>query len=237
MKYIDKNDVDISKLFNWGGKLDITDSSGEVILTAYLRVIGDAEVNRARVYSLRKSSELRRRLKDQDSDEHIAYVPDIETVGREAIVNNLLLVRVRDITENATANLELKMPIEPDVEASLEEQEEYQKQLDEWPSKVDKEVEEKVNKAVEDERKRYESLSDSELEKEFAQITIARLCEGEMYQNFNDMCVYFASHSDENYKNKLFKSVEEFKNLPTQIKEKFSYFYSSLVLDVDNLKK
>ena len=69
MKSVDKNDVDISKLFNWGDKLVINNSSGKPIFTCYLRVIGDADLN---IY-LEKNSDIEIRTEIWAQAEALGY--------------------------------------------------------------------------------------------------------------------------------------------------------------------
>ena len=64
---IEKNDVDISKLFNWGKAFEIVGEDG-VVDVVYMRVLGDADINKARVFALRESAKLRRALRNPDSD-------------------------------------------------------------------------------------------------------------------------------------------------------------------------
>jgi hypothetical protein len=237
MKSLEKNDVDISRLFHWGDVLEINNLMGETVIRIYMRVIGDADVNRARVFALRKSAEMRKRLRDPKSDEHLAYLPDFDTVNKEDLVESLLLMRIKDVTSQSTRSLEFKIPLEPDVDASLEEQEKYQKEMDDWPDKVDKMLKKAITKSMDKERERCMALTEKELIKEYTQATIERLCENEMFSAFQDICVYFSCYRDKKYKTKMFKSVEEFQNLPSEIKEKIVDFYNSLAIDLESLKK
>jgi len=237
MKYIDKNDVEINKLFNWGDVLEIKNTKGELLLKVYMRVIGDAELNRARVFSLRKSAEMRKKLQESDSDERLAFIPEIDVVGKETIIEAMLLAKVRDITSKATRELDIKMPKEPGADATLEEQEKFQAEVDAWPDALEKTINKAITKEMEKERKRYQSLPDNQLNKEYERLSIERLCETEMYTIFQDMCVFFSCYKDENYKHKLFNSFDEFLSLPSIIKERLLDFYNTLTIDLENLKK
>ena len=76
MTFLEKSDINISTLFNWGKKFSLVDKNNTEIYEVYIRLVGDAEYGRSRVYALRKSSELRKKLNNLESDERIAFIPE-----------------------------------------------------------------------------------------------------------------------------------------------------------------
>jgi hypothetical protein len=235
MKNIDKNDVDISTLFNWGTELEINTPKGP--MKFWMRVIGDADLNRARVYGLRNSADLRKKLKDSESDERRALVPDFDVTDKEKVVEATILYMISDLTDRAQKDLDLKYPQEPNSEADLEEHEKFQKEVDAFPAYVEKEIKKRYDKEVTKEKRRLNKLSDDELLKEYEETLINKLCENEMMKSFQDMCVFFASYKDEYYQERLFPNVETFQNLPTETKDQFYVFYTTLSPPTEELKK
>lgn len=235
MQDIDKNDVDISALFRWGKEFEIDTPKGKVPF--WMKIVGDADINRARVYGLRNSAELRRQLKDKNSDERLALVPDFDVTDREKAVEVILLYKVTDLTDIARKKMDLNYPKEPKSDASLEEHEKYQAEVDGWGEYVANELSKKYNKEVELEKKRLNKLSDDDLLFEYYNTLTNKLCESEMMKGFQDMCVYLATYRDENYKEHLFSSLDEFLNLPTEVKEQFYIYYTTLSLPTEELKK
>lgn len=231
----EKNDVNIHKLFQWSKKDKVVINDRE--LEFYVRIVGDAEVNRARVLALRKSTELRKRLKDEDSDEHIAFIPEPDILTREHYISYILLYRSKDFHNRASREIDLPFPKEPSEDASLEEQEKYQKEIDEYPQKLEAEIQNRIRKYLEEERSRLESMSDEVLYKNYVDSVIQELCENEMYSRYLEYCTYFGLYKDENFKERLFDSFEEFENLPTQVKVYFINTYKSLEISIDELKK
>ncbi len=65
MESIDRNDVNISILFNWGKEFILYDENRKELFKVYLRIIGDSDLNKAKVYALRKSAEMRKKLKSK----------------------------------------------------------------------------------------------------------------------------------------------------------------------------
>jgi hypothetical protein len=236
MNSAERSDVDISKLLTWRKEFDLLDDNSDVITKVYIRLVGDAELNRARVYAIRKSAEMRKKLKDHSSDEYFAYVPDIETVDVEEIIETTILYSIQDFTSEASKKLDIKEPKELHSEATLEEQEKYQKEVDEYPDKREKEIREFIDKQIENKRKELSKKSKEELYKNVIQLIIEYYCRTAMIDSFRLMCTYFGTYSDSNYKIRFFESVDELDNAPSHIKTQVKDFYSSLDLGLDDLK-
>jgi hypothetical protein len=237
MNSIDKNDVDISKLFEWGKEFTIKDRIGNNRLNVFIRLVGDAEINRARVYALRKSAELRKKLKTKDSDERLALIPDLDLVDKGTIVEAIVLFKIRELTQAAIEELPVNFPKEPDSKAGLEEQEQHQEKIDTFPDSRESEIKEFVNKRIDKERDRLKSLKEEELSREYELYLLNSLCEAEMVLRFKEQCVYFGSFKDSKFKKPLFSSFEQFDNLPREIKEQLLSFYEELELSGEDLKK
>src|SRR5574339_958829 len=100
---VEKQDVDISKIFQWGRVFEVIDPTkdDESLAFVYMKLLGDADLGRARVYALRKRAELRRKLKDENSDERIAWVRSIDEVTNEDLINLIIIFSGRDIANDA----------------------------------------------------------------------------------------------------------------------------------------
>ena len=235
MKDIEKNDVDISKLFKWGQNMTLNTPQGDV--EVWIKVLGDADINRARIYALRRSAEMRKKMLDLNSDERIALIPVLDTSSKAKVVELMLTLRIRETTEDATENLEIKYPKELPTTASLEEQEKYQAVVDNFPSYIEKLTKKAVERGVTKERKRLSKMSVVELGKLYISTLVEHVCETEMYQAFQDKTTYFACFKDENYILHLFDNFDDYLDLPTEVKTTLSDFYGTLSIDVDTLKK
>lgn len=235
MTSIDKSDVDISKLFTWGKKFEITSNTGKI--DVYIRLIGDEDLNKARVYALRKSSELRKKLKEKDSDERLAYIPDIEYYDKDLLVEQLVLFRVKELATEAVSELQFNIPKEPDSRAGLEEQEKYQELIDKFPEEREVQIRKHIEQRVDKERELYKSKSLEELYRELERSLINQACESEMVIRFREMCTYFGTYSDEKFKKRFFSNLEQFSNLPSQIKNELMDSYLTLEISGEELKK
>ena len=232
---IERNDIDLNRLLSWRKEFTILDDKSEAY-KVYIRLVGDAEINRARVFALRKSAELRKKFRDETSDEHLAFIPDRDAVDKEHLVESLILYEVRGVTMEAYKKIEVVHPKEPTSDSSLEEQEKYQAEVDAYPSKVQDAVKAYVEKELDKKRKAFNKRSEEDLYNELKQAIIEQQCETEMYGKFKEICVYFGVYKDADYKERLFSSFEEFENLPSDTKTKFMTFYNSLEIGTDDLK-
>jgi hypothetical protein len=232
----EKNDIDINKLFSWGKTVEIYSPTGEII-PCYIRVIGDAQLNRARVYALRESAVTRRLLKDKNSDENIAYIPDIEELEKDKIVEFILASEMKDFTEEALKNVNVPFPKEPKSDAKLEQREKYQKAIDDYPDKLNSELNKYINGRVEKERKIIDKQTKEVLYQIYVDRIINDICQNEMYMRFMDMCVYFGSFKDADYTIPFYESLEQFQQVPSKIKDSLIKEYQTLDINLDDLKK
>jgi len=237
MNSIDKNDVDISKLFRWGNQFKILDSMNNELLDVYIRLVGDAELNRARVYALRKSAELRKKLKDTESDEYFAYIPDKDLIEKDILIENILLYMTRELTLESFNEIKPPLPVEPASDASLEKQEEYQREIDEFPKKREALIRENVVKVLDRRREDLKNRDMDSLYNDFIKLLINQVCEDEMLNKFKEMSVYLGTYKDSEFKERLFKDFEVFENLPNEIKTQFLDNYSVLEISGEDLKK
>lgn len=238
---VERNDVDVSKLFNWGRAFEIveTDKEGNAtpVTLVFMKLLGDADLNRARVYAIRKSAEFRRKLKDQNSDERIAYIRDIDEVEFDDLVNLITVFSSREITNNARKSVRIQSPKPPKSDATLEEQEKFQKAVDEYPEKRAAEIAKVVEKEIGKLKKEIGSKSKEELYKDYVKLLIDEFCERESLTAFKDMQVYLGCYKDDEYKEKFFSSFDEFDNLEPITKQRFKDAYESLDIPMDELKK
>ena len=233
----EKNDVDISKLFDWGKVFVVEGVNGEEEALVYMRLLGDADVNKARVYALRKSAELRKTLSDPDSDIRWATIRQIDAMELNDIVNYILVFSMREITNQAIKTVSVPLPKQPKANAKLPTLEKYQKEVDEYPAKRA----EALNKFIKQEVDKLKSFLEKEpkevLYKKYVNTLIDEFCEREAIRAYSDMEVYLGCYQDENYTIRFFDSFEKFDNLDEKIKAEFKAAYDKLGIGMPELKK
>jgi hypothetical protein len=183
-----------------------------------MKLLGDADLNRARIYALRKSSDLRRELKDPNGDKRLAYIRSIDELSVEEIINLITIFSSRQITQNAIKEIRVKVPKPPKSNASLEVMEKYQKEVDDYPVKRQEATRLAVEKEVSKLNTELHKKSKEELYAQYIMTLIDEFCEKEAFDAFKVMQVYLGCYKDDNYKEKYFSSFDEFDNLETTMK-------------------
>ena len=145
----EKNDIDIEVLFRWGKQVSIKDRQGNELFSCYVRLIGDADLNQARVFAMRKSAEFRKLLRNVNSEEREAFIVDYESVDEDKLVEIIIYMNTREITLKVINRVDIPFPKEPKDDATLEEQEKYQTEVDDWPKKREIKVKEEIEKEAE----------------------------------------------------------------------------------------
>ena len=235
---IDRNDVDITQLFVWKKEVKIEDVLNGVTATVYLRLVGDEDIGKARAYSFRKSAELRNKLKTPGTDEYEAFMnTEMDFQEIEALVNAVVFLKATELSEQVKNNVSVPEPTEPKDNATLEQMEEYQRLVDEYPQKYSEAIQKEMEKVLKKELENHAKLSRPELEKMYKDRIINRLCTEEVNKTFYEMVVYLATFLDEEHTRRAFKSLSAFSNSSTALKKRLIDEYQSLELGMDFLKK
>ncbi len=234
---IEKNDVDISKLFVWGKKFEIVDENEGLQATVYMRLLGDADVNRARVYALRKSRELRLKLLDPNSDERMLYVQTPDELTVEDLHNYITMFSMREITSQAYREVKVERPKLPKANAPLKKMEEYQHQVDMYTKKLEKAIKDYIKKEVDKLKEFLANEGKEALYKRYLDSLIEEFCEQEALKSYRDYELYLGCYTDEEYSLRAWESFEKFDNLPTEAKRNFRAAYDTLEFKMDELKK
>jgi len=237
---VEKNDVDLTKIFSWGRVFEIIDprdESREALV--YMKLLGDADLGRARVYALRKSAELRRKLKDEDSDERVAWIRSIDEVTVDDLMNLIIIFSGRELSQTAKDKVKLPVPKPPKSNAKLEKMEKFQQEVDDYPEKRKKAIAEAIENEILNLKKNLSSKSKEELYREYVRLLVDEFCEREAIVAFEDMQVYLGCYNDDTYKadNRFFADFEEFNNLEPTVKTQFKDAYRSLDIELSELKK
>ncbi len=234
----EKNDISIEKLFHWGKEFELFDRYNNITEKVWMRLVGDAEINRARVFAIRKSADLRKQLKDPDSDYRIAFVSAIyDIVDQEHLIKLIGYLQTKKFSQDAVRDIRFPSIKEPKSTATLEEQEQYQAQVDAYEQKRQEKLTQYVVARLEESEQELKGKDLSVLQKQYEKLMIDELCENEMVEKFRDCCVYFGTYRDEAFRERYFKEFDEFANLPTEFKDQLVENYTGLEVNVQELKK
>ena len=234
----EKNDINISALLSWKKMFELEIPESDEKLTVFIRLPGDSDINKARVYAVRKSNELRKLLKDISSDEYAITFNLLDSnPSKDELVNTIVALSFREVSQESLKEATIPYPKEPSSTAPLEKVEKYQEELDTYMKRREEKIKSFMEKRLKQIEAQARTLTESELLKLYMNRVTDETCENEMYVKFKDYCVFSSCYKDESYTTRLFSSVEDFQNLPTELKVKFESAYDSLDLKADDLKK
>jgi hypothetical protein len=238
MREIEKNDVDISQLFKWNKEVEISDSYTRQKERVYIRLVGDADINRARTYGYREAALLRKALKTEGSDERLAFLAEVgEFEDREVLINAIVLLRISDIYNQSIRETTVPEPKEPKSDGTQEEFENYQLAVDNYPTVFSEAVNQTIDKVKDRHLKELRARPDDQLYKLYEKEVINRLCQEYMQSAYYDMCVFLGTFNDPEFTQPTFSSVDEYRNTHTHMKNTLKSEYQSLELGTDILKK
>jgi len=237
MMDIDKNNVDLSQLFKWTSDVVIRDAASTEITTVYMRLVGDEKINRARVFALRESAKLRKSLRTPGTDEYEAFMAEALANTKKDLTVAIGLLNLGTLMREARNDVSVPFPVPPSADASLEEQEKYQAEIDVYPEIYNEKVSERLQEILKREAVELKKLSKAELKEEYEITMISYVCEQHMLRNFQDRCIYFGTFKDEARTQLAFSSWDEYNDSALMVKEQLRDAYAELEMGTEDLKK
>lgn len=236
--------MNIEDLFKWNKELEIQDQDGAPVimdgdaLVLYQRVVGDAEQSKARRKALEASAKLRSELRHNAPGEYSTYFGDIESMDNEDLKNAIVLSEMPRLRQRARDQAMLPpKPKKPTDSPTLEEQEQYQQDMDAYDEEVEEVVDAKTDELVKARREELKGLHRDTLVGEYREGVIDAVCRSEMMTVYNSWCAYLGTHKDEAMTKRAFSSYEKFENASALLKEQVIAGYIHLELTGDELKK
>ena len=225
----------LSDLFRWKKKVEIV--AGKTTHTVWVRLVGDDVYQTARDIATKESRLLRVKLRDVNSDEHIAAFADIEFLTRDEKINTIIFSELPTYNRDAVMFIQEKDVVDerPD-EPTLEDQEVYQSKVEEVKNERMKAITTNVTKRTEDRRVELEKLDDVQLLEEFKLASIAAQCMEKFTEVFRDYTVYRAVFSDAECKKLAFSSFDDFQSSSTNLKTRLNNEYNALEMSGEDLK-
>jgi len=236
-------EMNLDKLFLWTKEYTITGRDGNPTLVngkeikVYQRIVGDSELIRARKKALSASRDLRRKLKDRDSEEHKSMIPDYEPLENAGLIEAIALSEVHSLRAEAakTANY-VQKPVAPHSEADLEAFEEYDEALEKYEKEKEEATRKRLTELTQKRTKELENLSREELEDLYVREVASAIAQLEMLKVFNEWCTYMATYLDKKFTQPAFDSFEDFSGASSLLKDQLTASYIDLEVSGDDLK-
>lgn len=226
---INSTDALMAKLFKWTTKIEYNG------IVFYQRIVGDAVIDDARQEALLEASKMRRNLRNPDSTEYLIYLDVLEDLEDSEIRDNITGAAIRDtMREYIQSTPRPTLPALAD-HPSQEEQEEYelekQRREDDylanlteyaeaWRKDFEKTLEGKDRAALVNLAKKYRT---------------DQACEQRFTEVFEATVVCASIYTDDKYKTRMF-TVDQYQELPSELKLLLRNSYNNINIDPDSLK-
>ena len=219
----------LEKLFRWKRTVEYNG------VTFYIRIVSDATIDDGRKYALLQSRKLRRDLRDMSSDAFLMYLDPFVDYNDEELTATIITAAARPFIREYFTNT-IRPVIEPPAEGATQEQlEQYEEAKEQRDAAYVKEM----DAAVKQWRADFDTMlkqrsHDDLLRMAFRYETDVR-CENVYTQEFEDYIVSASVYKDASYKERMF-TLEEYKNLPTEIKRLLYTTYNDMSLGAEDIK-
>lgn len=227
-KVVDKSII--HKLFSWKTSIVIND------VEFHVRIVGDGTVESARDYSLLKSRKLRRRLRDENSDDYIIHIDVVNEYDDEELRNSITNLEMYKVMREYMTRVPKRTPDPLGDFPTLEEQEQYKEEEEKIEEEYIAEVKAHVDNWQGGFEKQLEKLERAELEKRWKTLIVDRVAEEEFQKEFENYILSQSIYLDANFQTQAF-TLEEFLSLPKDIRDKFRDAYNSIDMSSEELKK
>jgi len=223
------NEALMQKLFKWKRQVEYNG------VTFYIRIVGDTVVEDARKFALLESRKMRKKMRDPNSDEYFMYLDLYNDYTDEELIATAQLAASRSVMEDYVRN-NPKRTIDPLGDHPTQEQiENYEAEKEERDEQYIKDMQD----AVEQWRKEFEnSLSKMPHD---ALVTLVQRYEidarcNAVYTDYFETYIVSASiYKDPQYKERMF-TVDDYKELPTEVKSLLYNTYNTLNISAEDIK-
>lgn len=226
----------IANLFRWHKKVEIRDGD-KVLDTVYIRLVGDAEFQEAKIVALKHSKQLRILLRDKSTDEYAANFSDLHSLTRDELIMGVTFGEIPDYRDEGLLTLPEKDPPELPDDPTLEQQEEHETKIEELRADRAKALTEFIEKRAEERKVEIGEEEDIEKLREiYVRSSINMKCSEEFTRAFREYQVFTGTYADSKFKTLAFDNFDEFDGCAPQLKNRLMTAYISLEMSGEELK-
>jgi hypothetical protein len=234
--------VSIQDLFKYKKPVEIKDTRGEVVLTVWVRLLGDHDLGEAYRHGRIASAKTRKELRDTSSDEYFAEVAIIEDGKSEDLIELIKQSQQSELYTQAQSAIDRKdipkiedFAVDPDA-PSLEEQEkrdmeELQNELD-YQTKLQEYVKTRNDEIVQ----RLQTIEREQLVTEARKALSDLRALTTFIQEVTNQKSFRGTYTDKECKFRAFKDYDEYLNQSTSVKTQLDVAYQTLEISPDDLK-
>lgn len=219
----------MQKLFKWKRQVEY---NGVIF---YIRVVSDMVIEDARRHALVEARKLRRELRDPNSNAYLIYIDVLEEYDLEQLIGLIEISASRQVMQEYIQN-NPRPTVQPLRDgASQQEMEEHEAELEQR----NEDYIANMQQVVKDWREQF----DTDLRKQSEDVIrstarrheIDRVCEDLFRKEFETYVIAASVYKDSQYKERMF-TLEEYKSLPTEVKNLLYETYNNINVGADDIK-
>lgn len=219
----------MAKLFRWKSHVTIEG------IDFYIRVVSDQVIDDARREALLAARKLRRDLRNPDSDDYLIHLDPLADLDTKELQNLVIVVAMREIMRDYL-NTNPRPVITPlGDNPTQEEQEEFEAAKESREAEYLADMEAYVANWRTDFEAGLVKRTDEQLLHMARANRIDQVCEERFSAIFEDYVVAASIYTNDTYKTKMF-TPEQYKELPSEIRQKLRDAYNNMSVSPEQIK-
>lgn len=234
--------LSIKELFTYKKAISLVDNNGKEVAKAWVRLLGEEELNLAYKMSRVASLHKREKFRDHSSVDYSDEIAPVADLTREELLEMILEAQKNKVTSQAFVKVDREeipkieeFAQEPDA-PTLEDQEKLDKAFDDQKSDFDKRIDDYISSRLITIRQEMDQNSTEELVKIAQEEMIGILPLNTFFIELAAQKAWRGTFEDAKCTKRIFDSVEEFYNADPLLKKQLTTAYSTLELGSDDIK-
>jgi len=219
----------MAKLFRWRTTVEISGTK------FYIRVVSDQVVDDARRTALLESRKLRRSVRDSSTDDYLIYIDPLNDLDDDQLRTLITTVSMREIMREYLNTTPRPIITPLGDNPTQEEQEEWEASKEareaEYLADMTAYVENWQKEFVANLEKRDRPILFSAAQK----LRTDQICEDKFTEVFEEQVVAASIYTDDKYKTRMF-TIEQYRELPTEVRQQLRDAYNNMSIAPDDIK-
>jgi len=220
----------LSKLFRFKKTFTYRD------VTFYQRVVTDQVIEDSRKAALLESRKLRHSLRNPSTDDYLVFIDPMEDLTDDELIASIVYMASREVMRDYIQRTPRPI-LEPLGDyPGQEEQENREAALEEREEQYIKDMQEYIEKWSEEFTTTLKARTRAQLAALYRRHRTDGVCEERFTEEFEDRVFAASLYTDDTYKKRLFSSVDEYRQLPVDVRAKVREEYDTITLTQEDIK-
>jgi hypothetical protein len=219
----------MAKLFRWHSTVEIQGTK------FYVRIVSDQVTDDARREALLESRKLRRNLRDTNTDDYLIYIDPLNDLDDDQLRTLITTTSMREVMREYLNTNPRPVIIPLGENPSQEEQEEWESAKEGREAEYLAEMTTYVESWQKDFIGGLEKRDRQQLFNMAQKLRTDQVCEDKFSEVFEERVVAASVFIDDRYKVRMF-TLEQYRELPTEIRQQLRDAYNNMSIAPDEIK-